>query len=64
MRLSEIQDRSTALKLAAAVPCDVRTAARYLETPKPVALATAGAIRRALTELGIADPRRVQEVRP
>jgi len=57
VRLSEIQDRPTASKLASAVPCDIRTAAKYLETRKPIALAVSGAIRRALAELGMRDPR-------
>ena len=64
MPLSQIKDRATAMRVAAAAPCDVRTAARYLETQLPVMLSAAGAIRRALSDLGLPDPRAAKEVRP
>jgi hypothetical protein len=42
---------------AAAGGCDVRTVRRYLFTDRPVQAVTVGAIRAALAELGLPDPR-------
>jgi hypothetical protein len=48
--------RSFYLRIASAVPCDDRTVRRYFDG-RPLTGVAEGAIRRALAQLGIADPR-------
>jgi hypothetical protein len=50
-------DRLNIIRIAGYVPCDPRTVEKYFRTDEGLKLVSEQAIKRALSALGIPDPR-------